>query len=484
MSVESNSGLKPGKSLFKDFSWYLLSSFFPLLVGFIKTPIFTRHFGTEDFGNLGIVQATFSYLGMLLFSWISSILWRYYQKFKLDNRLEHLFGNLMIFFGISLVLLVVGSVTWYSLETKPLIRELILVSFGHLFFSQLVMGYLVAVRLESRARLYTIFQSARAVLSFLVSLYLVFIQDASITALITGLLVIDSLFLAILVLWNPIRLQIRFRASSSEGWKELFSYGMGGLVMNLSLLSLNLSDRYVIFASEGLSSVGIYDQVYKISQLSVMALMTVFFNTVNPGLFRELEQDLKASLKSMSRYLLGFIGIGLPLVVYLSLFSEEISIFLLGAAFRGAYSIMPFVFFAAFFQGISNFWELRMKFSNRMRVLSLVFLLGALFNLILNLWLVPVYGYQWAVISTLITYVLLVSFLCIRDRDLIRALYGLRQNLRIPMAVLALQLLIFAVVDNFVPPMSVRVVLGVIFVLSYGWFVKDMSILGRNNNAK
>lgn len=476
MSVESNSELKPGRNLFKDFSWYLLSSFFPLLVGFIKTPVFTRHFGTEDFGNLGIVQATFSYLGMLLFSWISSILWRYYQKYKLENRLDQLFGNLTIFFGISLILLALGSGAWYTHETRQLIRELVLVSFGHLILSQLVMAYLVVVRLEARAQLYTIFQSARAILSFLVSLYLVFARGESIAALIMGLLLIDGLSLALLALWNPIRLQIRF-SSMSKGRKELFSYGMAGLVMNLSILSLNLSDRYVILASEGLSPVGIYDQVYKISQLSVIALVTVFFNTINPGLFKELERDLDASLKSMSRYLLTFIGLGLPLVVYLSLFSQEISNIMLGAAFRGAYSIMPFIFFAAFFQGISNFWELRMKFSNRMRFLSISFLVGALFNLIVNLWLVPLYGYQWAAISTLITYILLVFFLCIQDGLLIRTLYGLRQKLGVPMAVLALQLLIFAVVDNFDPSMTVRIGIGLIFVLSYGWVVKSSSIL-------
>jgi len=483
MSAESNSELKSGKGLFRDFSWYLLSSFFPLLVGFVKTPVFTRHFGTEDFGSLGIVQATFSYLGMLLFSWIASILWRYYQKYKLEKCPELLFGNLMIFFGVSLVLLALGSGTWYALEATPLIRTLILVSFGHLIFSQLVMGYLVVVRLEARARLYTIFQSVRAILSFLVSLYLVFAQGQSITALITGLLLIDILSLGLLVLWNPIRLRFRFNPSSNN-WKELFSYGMGGLVMNLSILSLNLSDRYVILASEGLSSVGIYDQVYKISQLSVLALVTVFFNTINPGLFQELERDLDASLKSMSRYLLGFVGLGLPLVVYLSMFSEEISSVLLGAAFRGASAIMPFVFFAAFFQGLSNFWELRMKFSNRMRLLSLVFLVGALFNLLLNLGLVPLYGYHWAAISTLITYMLLVSFLCVRDRDLIRAFYGYVHKLRNPLLVLVLQVMIFTFVDNFELSTPVRIAIGLIFVLSYGWIVKNSSILWKNNEAK
>jgi O-antigen/teichoic acid export membrane protein len=371
-----------------------------------------------------------------------------------------------------------GSSIWYALEVNALIRELILVSMGHLIFSQLVMGYLVVVRLEARAKLYTIFQSVRALLSFLVSLYLVFVLGQSIAALIMGLMVIDGLSLLLLTLWNPIRLGIRIKLSSKD-WKELFSYGMGGLVMNLSILSLNLSDRYVILASEGFSSVGIYDQVYKISQLSVMALVTVFFNTINPGLFKELERDMKASLKSMSQYLLSFVGLGLPLVVYLSMFSEEISTVMLGAAFRGAYVIMPFVFFAAFFQGISNFWELRMKFSNRIRLLSLVFVVGALLNLLANLWLVPLYGYEWAAISTLITFILLVLFLCMKDRVLFRTAYEQGHRLRVPMVVLVLQILIFAFVDNFDPSMPVRVMMGLIFVLSYGWIVKSSSILWK-----
>ncbi len=138
MNVKSESAVTTSRKLLKDFSWYLLSSFFPLLVGFVKTPVFTRHFSTEDFGTLGIVQATFSYLGMLLFSWISSILWRYYQKYKLESRLEVLFGNLLLFAGISLAFLAMGSGGWFALEKNSLIRELILVSFFPLVFSQLV----------------------------------------------------------------------------------------------------------------------------------------------------------------------------------------------------------------------------------------------------------------------------------------------------------------------------------------------------------
>ena len=55
----------------KDFFWYFIGSLVPLAVGFIKTPIFTRHFDKESFGELALVTITFSFLGMLLFSWIS-----------------------------------------------------------------------------------------------------------------------------------------------------------------------------------------------------------------------------------------------------------------------------------------------------------------------------------------------------------------------------------------------------------------------------
>lgn len=484
MNVKSESAVTTSRKLLKDFSWYLLSSFFPLLVGFVKTPVFTRHFSTEDFGTLGIVQATFSYLGMLLFSWISSILWRYYQKYKLESRLEVLFGNLLLFAGISLAFLAMGSAGWFVLEKNSLIRELILVSFFHLVFSQLVSGYLVAARLEARARLYTILQSIRAVFSFLLSLYLVFALDSSIAALITGLLVIDGITLLILLLWNPIDLSLSLRQSRSSERKELFSYGMAGLVLNLSVLSLSLSDRYVILASEGLSSVGIYDQVYKISQLSVMALVTVFFNTINPGLFKELEKDLNSSLRSMIRYLMIFLASGLPLVLYLSLFSREISSLLLGPAFRGAYTIMPFVFFAAFLHGMSNFWELRMKFSGRMRQLSVAYLVGALFNLGVNLWLVPLYGYHWAAISTLSTYLLLLLFLSTYDRALIAALFRQLRKLRLPLAALALQLLLFLFVEKIDAGVSLRMLLGVIFVLSYGWILKISGIPWDKNEMR
>ena len=90
----------------KDFLWYAIGSVFPLLAGFVKTPIFTRHFSGEAFGQFGLVGITFSFLGMLLFSWISSCLWRYYGKYKTSGDLSLLYSNLIFLFTISFVFFV------------------------------------------------------------------------------------------------------------------------------------------------------------------------------------------------------------------------------------------------------------------------------------------------------------------------------------------------------------------------------------------
>ena len=66
----------------KDLSWYLLGTLIPMGIGFIKTPVFTRYFTPEEFGYLGLITITFSYISVFLYSWLSGCLWRYYNAYK------------------------------------------------------------------------------------------------------------------------------------------------------------------------------------------------------------------------------------------------------------------------------------------------------------------------------------------------------------------------------------------------------------------
>jgi O-antigen/teichoic acid export membrane protein len=77
---------------------------------------------------------------------------------------------------------------------------------------------------------------------------------------------------------------------------------------------------------------------------------------------------------------------------------------------------MPLLYLIAFINGISMF-SLGIFLSNRTYIQSIINTLAAVLNLLLNLWLVPIYGILGAAISTLIAIsfnVILLSFFSTR----------------------------------------------------------------------
>lgn len=461
------------RAFFKDFSWYFLGSFVPLLIGFAKTPIFTRHFGEEDYGYLGIVSITFSYLGMVLFSWIGSCIWRFYGRYRSENKLKHLYSNLTFLYVVSTLILVCVTLIWYKFSSVFLVKQLIIYSFFQILLNQLFLFYMVLIRLKGKAKFYTVFQTVRAMLSITIALIMVFWLKYNISALVSSLAVLDALALLFLFLYNPANVAVNYRLVSREKLKEFLHYGAVGLILNISLLIITTSDRYIIAWFDSLENVGIYDQVYKLGQISVVALVTVFFNTINPVLLKKLETNFDTSVQLIRKYIKFFIVYGLPVVLYLSIFSKDIATLFLGKAFRVGYTMLPFIFFAAYLQGLSNFYELRLKFSNKYKKLSFIAILAALANLIATYIFVGLYGYKWAAIATLLTYVLLIAMLHYYDREIL-FIVKTKKNVYYKIStVLTLQLLIYILTDTmFQLHLFSKLIMGILFVVSYYFIFK------------
>lgn len=457
-----------GKSFLKDFSWYFIGSLIPIVIGVLKTPIFTRHFNQEEFGHLGIITVTFSYLGMVLFAWIGTCIWRYQPKYKLNKQLNELYSNLLFLFLIALLILFLVVIIWYSFENSFLIKNLILYSFIHLIFSQLYSFYMIVVRIEGRAVFYTVFQSLRAILSFITVLILVFIFKVDITALILSLLIIDFIAVLYLFIFNPLNVIINFTLTNKKYLKELLIYGSTGLLINVCFLTITSSDRYIISWFGSINDVGVYDQVYKISQLSIAAIVTIFFNTINPSLLNELERDFDNSKYLMRSYLKSFFIYGFPIIVYLSFFSKEISDILLGKEFRIGYNIIPFVFFAAYLHGVINFYELRLKFKDKLKKLSLIIVGATILNIVLTMLFVSNFGYKWAAVTTTITYVAIFGVFLLIDRDIL--FYSLKNsidNIKFLIVFLIQFLIYFSLNEYFELTIYHKLVIVLVFAICY-----------------
>ena len=398
-----------------DMGWYLLGALIPMGVGFIKTPIFTRYFTPEEYGYLGIVAITFAYISIFVYSWLSSCLWRYYNAYKNKNDLRKLYSNLfLIYIGSSLFMLLV-AVIWYQLADRLLVKQLIALSFIQFLIKEFIGLFLIIVRLEGKAVKYNTIHSVRAILSFVTLYAMTYGLHYRITSVLTSTIIIDLLVLLLLLFFGREGAGISIRHISKQTLKVLFKFGSVGLISNFFFLLITSSDRYIIAMFQDMATVGIYNQVYNISQLSIVALVTVFFNTINPKLNKDLELNFKGANKLIRNYLFVYLLFGLPVITYLCMFPRQIAFVLLGPEFRSGYFIMPYIFISSYFYGLFLFIEIKFKFADKLKNIVTGVVLASIINIAINFVMIPLYGYRWAAISTLIAYIVLVLYFYLQD---------------------------------------------------------------------
>lgn len=395
--------------------WYLLGTLIPMGVGFFKTPIFTRYFTPEEYGYLGLITITFSYFSIFLYSWLASCLWRYYNAYKNKNDLMDLYSNLFfIYLGASIVLLIIAGI-WYATAENPLVKQLIVLSFFLYFIKEFIGLYLIVIRLEGKALSYNLIHSSRAVLSFGLLYIMTFEYHQRITSVLISSIFVDIAVLLFILLFVRENLAFSIRSISRKTLMVLYRFGSIGLIANFCFLLISSSDRYIIALFCTVDDVGIYNQVYNISQLSVVALVTVFFNTVNPKLNKELEVNFEGSNQLSSNYLFVLLLFGLPIITYFSLFSKQMAYVLLGEEFRGGYTIMPYVFISAFLYGLFLFIEIKFKFAEKLKDIAIGMVIASIINVVLNFVFIPMYGYKWAAITTFISYLFLFLYFYLQD---------------------------------------------------------------------
>ena len=395
------------KSFTANLFWYSLSSFLPLLIGIFKTSIFTRVFTPLEYGEYTIVFTSMTLFSLFLFSWLSNVLWRYYHHYKTKGELNHFFTTVMTVFTVNTVIFVLGCFVWIQLTNNDNLHHLILLFGIQNILNNIVTYILVIDRIENRSTFFSIITIIRNALSFGILFLMVFAFGMRIESLILSLILID-VPIAIYLLYSFFRQKgFRLVTIRRDDFGKVFWFIPVTITSNVGLVLLSQSDRYIIDYFGGLADVGLYNQAYNLGLLGMGALVGIFFNTVNPQLIYNLENSKDNVNVFFQRNYFIFIVLLLPVAVYSTLYAESLSVILLGAAFRDAWQIIPFVTWSTFIGGFVIFMENKYKFENRNRTVIVFYSITVVFNILTTIALVPLFGYKSAAFTTLISYLLL-----------------------------------------------------------------------------
>ncbi|MFC2169342.1 polysaccharide biosynthesis C-terminal domain-containing protein [Acidobacteriota bacterium] len=266
--------------------------------------------------------------------------------------------------------------------------------------NQVLVEYFIAFR---QFRRYATFFIAKVMCELSLIVYLTS-SDLGLYGAITALVIIRSLFF--LIGFYFVKRQISFTLPSFATLKPYLLYSLPLLPFTLCFWLMDIGDRLIIGYYLNAVHVGLYSAAYgfgAIINLFYSPLIVILFPTIT-YLF---ENKMINEVNKVCQYAIKlFMSLAIPSAFGLLFLSKPLLNILTTREFAEAHFIVPVIAFGHIVFCSSYVFSDILLLFKKTKLVSLVFLGSALFNLGLNIVLVPQLGIIGASISTLFTFII------------------------------------------------------------------------------
>lgn len=206
---------------------------------------------------------------------------------------------------------------------------------------------------------------------------------------------------------------------SIETLNEFIGYGIPLIAALVFSWILVLSDRYLIEYFRGSYEVGLYSASYQladypiglISSTIIMAAFPIILDTWE----KKGDQVTTDLISNIMRYYLLF---AIPTMIYIIILSKEFML-ILGTSYSDGYVVLPWVCFGSLMMGLCVYINKGLELKKKTRILSFIVSVAAASNILLNLVLIPQYGFYGAGAATGVAYLIyFIVSICISRRYL------------------------------------------------------------------
>ena len=443
------------KSIFK----YMPSVIIPTICTLFITVLYGNFLTPEQYGEFNIFTTTISILDVVLFSFISLSIIRFYIVYKEDKEVE-----LLSTYFISLILILVSlSIIGYLIFKENILYILLGVS-GYGLFT----FYSNLLRAAERVLIFNIIRIAVPVSTVILLALNIFVFNKltlkSVILSVFGPYFISALILTIFYILNS-KIKIRF---SKDIFKETISYGIPLIGVGLLNLLLAGSDRYMINYYLGSEQVGVYSFGYRIAELSMINITNMVIMGMYPSLIYAFENQGKDSAEKILNKMFNIHYITtIPIILNLILFIKDI-IRCVFKNYVGAESIVIYIAFGTFFYAMSFYLNKAFELTKNTKKMVFSLILATIFNIMLNFILIPIIGTMGSVLSTIISYIVYI----ITAKKLSKKVFKVRidyKNLAIIGGINILTFIIVYLISALLPKtMLINVIIGgIAYILIY-----------------
>ncbi|MFL3028472.1 MAG: lipopolysaccharide biosynthesis protein [Candidatus Neomarinimicrobiota bacterium] len=396
---------------------YGLGHILARIVTFLLLPLYTNIFTPDEYGIISLAYVIMGFMSVVMHYGLDAALMKRYIQSDLIEK--------TIYFSSAWISFFITSISFGLIITifrKFLSPILLGVNDDSLI---LLVGWIIALdimwsipqlifRAEEKPLAYIAFSLVNVIGSLILNVLFVLQFKMGVYGVLLSNFIISSILFISTIPFVYSR--INFKKVSIASWKKMMKFGLPLLPSGIFAMIMELADRYILKEMTDLYTVGVYSSGYKLGML--MMLIVMGFNMAWQPFFLKIGGDdkskpLYARINSYVFALLGFIWVILLLWIDNIIRLEFGSISLYGEQYWPSASIVPWVSLGYVFYGLYLLQLPGVFHQEKSLWIAISRAIGAISNIIFNIYLIPQYGAQGAAIATCISFILMFKIMFI-----------------------------------------------------------------------
>jgi len=400
-------------------AWLLLG-----LTELANVPIFSRLFSQDEYGYLILALNTIKLASLLISAWAVVANIRFLPEYRLKRYAVYRASVWCLMFLLAGLAAVspplLSSLTRVRLDVHVR-RVILLVGIGAAV-SALYGVKLSEYRALAKPVRYGLFTALQLLGGYAVGLGLVFAVDRSAESFLLGLVAVPLLVLVFMAgRWLYVnRARLSLNVPSRSILRIVLAYGLPLSGVNLIAKVLSVGDRYVIGAYHGVGETALYNTGYALSWGSMALVSASLLAATEPLVYASWRADgAEATYRYLGRIIKLYVLVTAPLAITMVLIARPLVTIFVTEKYLAAASVFPYVILGVLLHGCTALLEMVYTIHHRTLLILRNFAIAGVVNVLLNIMLVPAFGYIASAWVTLLSYALLVviTLWCI-GRDL------------------------------------------------------------------
>ncbi len=408
------------KKLLSNTAILAVGTFASKVLVFLMMPLYTRVLASDQFSVADLITQTANLLIPLACIGIVDGIFR----FALDGEAERkkTFSSGLAVLGISSLVFALIAVILNFVGLSGEISNYIWLVAAYVICANFHSAVAQYIRAKGNTLLFSVGGIIGTVLTVAFNVLFLIVFKMGVVGYVLSVVVADVIVTLILFFWAKLYRDIDFSLVDRRKISEMLKYSIPMIPTTIFWWITNVSDRYMVSAIVGHEVNGLYSAAYKIPTLLTLICMVFIeawqFSAVD-------EKDEKDRAEFFGTVFAAFQGIMFMAASALVLFSKVATVILLDKSYYDSWQYIPVLSIAMVYSGLVTFMGSVYLVRKKSVMSFITAAVGALVNIALNFWLIPIFSAMGAAIATFFSYFVVMIIRSIDSKRFVRFKMGI-----------------------------------------------------------